>query len=128
MKKILITASAFGALAVMLGAFAAHGLSKVVDHHSIEIFNKGVTYQFYHVFAIIACALLYHLTLQKRLIIDARLFVAGICCFSGSLYLLALKDLLALNTVIIGPITPLGGLFFVAGWILFLSGVVKIKG
>ncbi len=128
MKKILITASAFGALAVMLGAFAAHGLSKVVDHHSIEIFNKGVTYQFYHVFAIIACALLYHLTLQKRFIIAARLFVAGICCFSGSLYLLAFKDLLALNTVIIGPITPLGGLFFVAGWILFLSGVVKIKG
>lgn len=127
MKRILITASAFGILAVLMGAFGAHSIRGIVDAHSIEIFNKGVQYQFYHVFAIIACALLFHLTRQKRFIVAARLFVAGICCFSGSLYLLAVKDLLAINTVILGPITPLGGVFFIAGWCLLMSGVIKLK-
>ena len=84
-KRIILTATFFGALAVMLGAFGAHALKKIIDSYGLEIWQKGVEYQFYHTFA-----LLYLSTFARyknKLIGFAFLFfVAGIILFSGSLY------------------------------------------
>ena len=107
-----------GALAVAIGAFGAHGLKGLVDPYYVEIFNKGVTYQFYHVFALVACHLLASQKPSRMIKWAFWMFFSGIIGFSGSLYLLALSPILAIPTSIIGPITPIGGLLFITGWVL----------
>ena len=104
-----------GALSVMLGAFAAHGLKNIAEEQTITIFNKGVQYQFYHVIALLFLS--YFKADVKAIRLSYYLFTMGIVFFSGSLYLLACADLLGItNFAYIGPITPLGGLLFIAGW------------
>jgi uncharacterized membrane protein YgdD (TMEM256/DUF423 family) len=115
-RRIITTASIFGLLAVISGAFAAHGLKQYLSASQLEIWHTGVQYQFYHVFA-----LLFLSTFARpnnRLTSAAYyLFTFGIICFSGSLYLLACRDLLGWDWLIVmGPITPIGGLMFIAGW------------
>ena len=123
-KRIILTASFFGALAVVLGAFGAHSLKKVLEPESLAIWQKGVEYQFYHTFA-----LLYLSTFARykhKLIGFAFiLFTLGILLFSGSLYLLAVKHAYHVTFAsILGPITPIGGLCFISGWIcLFLAAL-----
>ena len=123
-KRIILTAAFFGALAVVLGAFGAHSLKKLVTPESLVIWQKGVEYQFYHTFA-----LLYLSTFGKfkHKLIDFAfiLFTMGIILFSGSLYFLALKDAYNLSlAAVLGPITPIGGLCFISGWIcLFLTAL-----
>lgn len=127
-KRLLIIAAISGMLAVVFGAMAAHKLKELITPYQIDIFQKGVTYQFYHTFAIIASALLFDRFGNKQFYTSGILFLTGIFCFSGSLYLLALNDFLAISTKIIGPITPIGGLVFISGWLVFLNGVLKTKG
>lgn len=123
-KRIILTAAFFGALAVALGAFGAHGLKQIVLPEALVTWQKGVEYQFYHTFA-----LLYLSTFARykhKLIYFAYLFFTfGILLFSGSLYILALKDTYHLSFArFAGPITPMGGLCFIAGWIsLFLAAL-----
>ncbi|MEO8147290.1 MAG: DUF423 domain-containing protein [Bacteroidia bacterium] len=135
-KRLLLAASVLGFMAVALGALGAHKLKEIISATNLDIFEKGVTYQFYHVSAMIAAAILLHLYGNKRFYHAGMFFFAGIICFSGSLYLLALRDVYVtganqfsdiIPTVIIGPITPIGGLLFLTGWVLLLSGVLKIK-
>lgn len=126
-KRIILTASSFGVLAVVLGAFGAHTLKNVVDTYSLSIWQKGVEYQFYHTFA-----LLYLSTFARyknKLISLAYIFfTAGIFLFSGSLYLLALKDVYTANIAqILGPITPVGGLCFIIGWVCLFLAALKDK-
>jgi len=113
------------ALAVILGAFAAHGLKNILDEHSLEIFNKGVYYQVIHSLGIVLSALLLKDSVRAKLV--RNLFVAGIICFSGSLYLLAFSS--HLNQIVLkiaGPITPIGGLFFVVSWIALVRAYRKL--
>ncbi len=117
-KKFLFFAAVLGAVSVGLGAFGAHGLTDLIDEHSMRIYEKGITYQFYHVFALIACSLLYGNKPSKMIRWAYWMFFVGIICFSGSLYVLATTSLTNLSTAIIGPITPIGGLLFITGWIL----------
>ncbi len=117
-KIILITSGVFGGLSVLLGAFAAHGLKKIISPEMIAVFKTGVDYQFYHTFAIALVGL--SLFVQggepgKWLVWAFVTFGLGIVLFSGSLYLLALTQLKFL-----GPITPLGGLCFLLGWLCFI--------
>ncbi|KQB99005.1 DUF423 domain-containing protein [Pedobacter sp. Hv1] len=125
-KRIILTAALFGALAVVLGAFGAHSLKTLISSSSLEIWQKGVEYQFYHVFA-----LLYLSTFARyknKLIGFAFVFFTlGIVLFSGSLYILALKDAYHLSVQFIGPITPLGGLCFILGWISLFLAALKDK-
>ncbi len=117
-KQIIITAAVLGALAVILGAFGAHGLKAYLQPQQIEIWNKGVQYHFYHVFALLFLATL---TLTKSNLIFASYwcFTLGILFFSGSLYLLSCREALKWDWLkIMGPITPVGGLLFIAGWVL----------
>lgn len=116
-----------GALAVGIGAFGAHGLKPHLTDYQIAIFEKGVQYQFIHVLALLAVGLwLQQKPANAWLTRAGWLFVAGIVGFSGSLYLLACRDLLAFPVAWAGPITPLGGLCFLAGW-LFLYQAARAK-
>ena len=116
-KIILITSGVFGGLSVLLGAFAAHGLKKIISPEMIAVFKTGVDYQFYHTFAIalVGLSLLVQGTEPGKWLVWAfAAFAVGIILFSGSLYMLALTQL-----KFFGPITPLGGLFFIVGWVCF---------
>lgn len=121
-------AATFGALAVILGAFGAHALKERLDAYSLEIFNKGVQYQFYHVIALFAVVFLADKMQTKTLSFAGWFFTAGILFFSGSLYLLATRSLLGTDglTPILGPVTPLGGLCFIIGWVLLLISFTKL--
>ncbi len=117
MKTQLILTAILGAIGVAFGAMGAHVLSSKISEHQIEIWNTGVKYQMIHVL------LLFILLLNasaKQYQLPVNFIFFGILFFSGSLYLLALKDLLSLQsfTKFIGPITPIGGLCFIIGWVL----------
>jgi uncharacterized membrane protein YgdD (TMEM256/DUF423 family) len=125
-KGFLITACVFGALSVALGAFAAHGLKSYISNNAIAIFETGVRYQFYHVFALIATAILYREF--PRVKYAGWLFIIGMILFSGSLYMLAIvQGMVQPGFKWLGPITPVGGMFFIAGWIWMLVVLVRKK-
>lgn len=116
LRPALVLGALFALLAVMAGAFGAHGLRGVIDERGLEVFQTAVTYQIYHSLALILVATLPIAGLSRRLLgIAAGFFVAGILLFSGSLYLLVLTDLRWM-----GPVTPVGGIGFMVGWILVL--------
>lgn len=117
-----------GALAVGIGAFGAHGLKPHLSEYQITIFEKGVQYQFFHVLALLAVGILLQQSPQNLWLKRAGwLFVAGIIGFSGSLYLLACRDLLAFPVGWAGPVTPLGGLCFLAAWVILGVSVSRNK-
>jgi len=123
MQKLLIIAGISGAVAVILGAFGAHGLSPHLNDSQLNTFDIASKYHFYHTLAILGMLGLYSKVVKKRFIKWAGYaFGIGIILFSGSLYLLACKDILQLGTFtkIIGPITPIGGFVFILGWIMLI--------
>ncbi len=125
-RWFLVTAALIGALSVALGAFAAHGLKQVVPAESVAIFETGVRYQFYHAFALLAVAILYEKYPGRLLQWAGYCFQIGIILFSGSLYALtALKAAETVGISKIGLITPFGGLFFIAGWILMVIAFIR---
>jgi uncharacterized membrane protein YgdD (TMEM256/DUF423 family) len=124
-RKIVIIASIFGLLAVIIGAFGAHALKKIVTLEMLSVWQTGVQYQFYHTFALLFLSSLSGIK-PKLIKLSYQFFVSGIILFSGSLYLLALKDYLELPWInYLGPITPIGGLFFILGWATLLIGAIK---
>ena len=125
-KRFLKTAALFGVFSVALGAFAAHSLKQYISDYAVSIFETGVRYQFYHVFALLACGILYKEFRNKFIRGAGKLFIAGIILFSGSLYVLAfIKDAVTPGYDWVGAITPLGGLCFIGGWICLFLGMYK---
>jgi len=124
-KGFLKTAALLGALAVILGAFAAHGLKKVYTPDNLQVFETAVRYQFYHVFALMAAGILYASFPGKLLAWAGKLFITGIIIFSGSLYVLCYVKYSEMSLNWIGAITPLGGVCFIAGWALVFTAVLK---
>lgn len=125
-KGFIKIAALLGALAVALGAFGAHGLKKLVPIDTVSTFETGVRYQMYHVFALLLVGMMYSNGSQKNLRAAGYCFLAGMLLFSGSLYLLtALKATETVGLNGIGIITPFGGVFFIAGWLLMLVGFRK---
>lgn len=127
-KGFLRTAAVLGALAVTLGAFGAHGLKKIVPPETVSTFETGVRYQFYHTFALLIIAILFEKFPHRNIRYAGICFITGIVLFSGSLY--ALTFLQATNTVGlrgIGAVTPIGGLFFIVGWIFLFLGLGNKK-
>lgn len=124
-RRIILTASFFGAVAVILGAFGAHGLKNILSADAMSIWTKGTEYQFYHTFALLFLSTFARFR-TKLVDISYFCFTAGIVLFSGSLYLLATREISHLTFVnIIGPITPLGGLLLVAGWVFLFFAALK---
>ncbi|MCO6462001.1 MAG: DUF423 domain-containing protein [Saprospiraceae bacterium] len=126
MKFTISAAGIMGVLAVILGAFGAHGLKPVITPDALDAYRTGVSYQFFHVFAIIACGILYQITGKKGFLLAAKLFIIGIILFSGSIYLLTTREITGLSGIgFLGPITPLGGLTFIAGWCTVIYSALK---
>lgn len=126
-KRIILTAAFFGFWAVVLGAFGAHGLEGKISEHYLDTWETAVDYQFYH-----TVALLFLATFSRAKNYLIRLsfisFVAGILLFSGSLYLLSTHSLTGfLKPAILGPVTPIGGLFFLVGWVGLFVATLKNK-
>jgi uncharacterized membrane protein YgdD (TMEM256/DUF423 family) len=125
-KRIIITAAIFGALAVILGAFGAHSLKKIISESQLDIWHTAVQYHFYHTFALLFLSTFGRFK-SNIINFSAWCFVAGIIFFSGSLYLLSLNSVLNLNANLLGPITPIGGLFFILGWLSLFLAAIKDK-
>lgn len=115
---MLFFAAILAGLAVVLGAFGAHGLKAILAPDRLAIYETAVRYQFYHALAIFLAGLLQRLSPNSWIPRAAWFFIIGIFFFSGSIYLLACRDVLGIqNWVWLGPVTPLGGLMFIAGWL-----------
>lgn len=110
-------AAALLALAVMLGAFGAHGLRDRLDAYSMEVYQKAVFYHFIHALGLLIVSLAPR---TANLVWVNILLLAGILIFSGSLYVLAITGVRTL-----GAITPLGGLSFIAAWLLLAWSLRK---
>ncbi len=120
-KLFLVLGSVNAMLAVMLGAFGAHGLKKMLTPDLLAVFVTGVQYHFYHALGLLAVGLIaIHLPGSIQLKLSGWLMVAGIIVFSGSLYLLALTGIRWL-----GAITPIGGVCFILAWAMLALAVYK---
>ncbi|MGJ1432833.1 DUF423 domain-containing protein [Sphingobacterium spiritivorum] len=123
-KQIILTASFFGLIAVALGAFGAHGLEGKISEYHIGTWKTANQYHFYHTFA-----LLFLSTFSRAKNTSIRVaffaFTIGILLFSGSLYILSVREITGFgNPRILGPITPLGGLSYMIGWVgLFVAAL-----
>ncbi len=127
-KTYLSAAALLGALAVALGAFGAHGLKQIVPPETVTTFETGVRYQVYHTLALLFVAILFERFPNKWLRWSGACYLIGILLFSGSLYLMTIlkaTDKVGLGGL--GIITPIGGLFFIAGWLLLFAGVAGKK-
>lgn len=125
-KFFLIIGTLLAGLSVALGAFGAHGLKKIVSSETVATFQTGVHYQRYHALALILVGVLAERVSGNYLNYAGFLFLAAIVLFSGSLYLIVLFH--AINKIVPTPlniITPVGGLLFIAGWVLLLIGIIK---
>ncbi|MFL5730241.1 MAG: DUF423 domain-containing protein [Cytophagaceae bacterium] len=123
-KLFLLAGSLSGALSVMIGAFGAHALkAKLVANGRLDVFETAVKYQFYHSLALLILGILIFLKFEDKLMDYAGYsFMAGIVIFSGSLYILCLS-----NVGKWGAVTPIGGLFLIAGWLLIFWGILNYK-
>lgn len=116
-RTIFSTGIVFGVLAVLLGAFGAHGLEKLVDANAIQTFETGVKYQMYHALLLIILGSTTILPEKSKKLIY-YIIVAGILLFSFSIYLLATNSLTSFDFKTIGFVTPIGGLLLISGWLL----------
>lgn len=128
-RRFLLLATLSGFFAVALGAFGAHILKKILTPDEIQIFEIGVRYQFYHTAALFFSAFLSRYVGHRWTDIAGWLFVVGIFFFSGSLYFLALTEAFQLHslTAILGPMTPIGGVLFMGGWLALFRAAFDYK-
>ncbi|MEW2920324.1 DUF423 domain-containing protein [Muricauda sp. ANG21] len=116
-RTILLVATVLGLMAIILGAFGAHGLKKLVDAEAVDTFETGVRYQMYHALFLLFLGIWNGLerVMKKRVF---SMVLVGVILFSFSIYLLALNSLTAFDFKIIGFLTPIGGVFLILGWFL----------
>lgn len=120
MQKLFLTLGSIAmALAVALGAFGAHGLKNMLTEEMLEIFETGIRYHFYHAIGLLILGLIAHYLPDSALVKwSGWLMLGGILIFSGSLYILSISGIRWL-----GAITPIGGLCFIAAWLLLAVAV-----
>jgi uncharacterized membrane protein YgdD (TMEM256/DUF423 family) len=124
-KKIISTAAIFGMIAIIIGAFGAHALKKVLSIEALSTFETGVKYQMYHALFLVLIGTLNELS-QKAKKIIYNLVVFGVLFFSGSIYLLATNSLTSFDFKVIGFTTPIGGLLLILAWgVLFFNFIKK---
>lgn len=129
LKRFTVAAAIFGGLGVLSGAFGAHGLEKITqDEKILHGYQTAVQYQVYHALALLAAAILAEKFPGKWIKWAGNFFIAGIILFSGSLYLLTFLKIQESNAVkFVGPVTPLGGVFFILGWLFILIAALNRK-
>jgi uncharacterized membrane protein YgdD (TMEM256/DUF423 family) len=121
-RWVLVAGAGFAMLAVMTGAFAAHGLKQVLDAYSLGAIETAARYQMYHALALLIVGVISAVPLisPRWLKLAAIAFILGIVLFSGSLYLLAFSGIKWL-----GAVTPLGGVAFILGWLALIVAALK---
>ncbi len=126
-KPILLKGAILGTIAVVLGALGAHALKNILTLDQLSSFETGVKYQMYHAILLVILSLMVKSTSSKYLLIAVNLIFLGVILFSGSIYLLTLKNILGIEFLkFAGPITPIGGILIVVGWfLLILEGLKK---
>lgn len=125
-RKVIVIGALLGALGVCLGAYGAHGLKNIVTESQVATFEIGVRYQMYHAFFLLFLGICSFITDRTKKTITI-LVLLGIFFFSGSIYVLTLKDLININTAFIGPITPIGGLLLISAWVTMAIKVFKSR-
>lgn len=125
-KRLLITGAVLGIVGIILGAFAAHGLQKLVDTDAIKSFETGVRYQIYHAFFLLILGGTSFVSLKLKKTIF-YLVIIGVIFFSGSIYGLATNTLSAFDFKTIALITPVGGLLLIVAWVMLLIGIIRNK-
>jgi uncharacterized membrane protein YgdD (TMEM256/DUF423 family) len=120
-RSVLLTGIFIAGLGVAIGAFGAHSLKAILmANQRADTFELAVRYQFYHAFALLITGLLMQVFPSAKLKYAAVFFITGIVFFSGSLYVLSLTGI-----TVLGAVTPIGGVFFILGWIFLFLGVYK---
>lgn len=117
-RNTLAWAAGFAGFAVILGALGAHALKDLLSASSLESFKTGVRYQMWHALALAFSSLIPKETISLRWV--KILWIMGIFLFSGSIFLLSTGPIFELNFRFLGPVTPLGGLLLISGWIVLL--------
>lgn len=112
--NLLLLGSISACFVIILGAFGAHGLKNILDQYATSIYNKAVLYHMFHTIGILVLGLIEKVQPDINLSLAGLSFIMGIFLFSGSLYLLAVTSYKSL-----GVVTPIGGVLFIIGWILF---------
>ncbi|WP_396187796.1 DUF423 domain-containing protein [Flavobacterium sp.] len=125
-KKILVVAAVFGFLAIILGAFGAHALKKVLTLDQLTSFETGVKYQMYHALFLLFVGTTSLLTIKDKEFIFYFTLI-GVLFFSGSIYLLTTSSITGIKSKILGPITPIGGLFLIAAWGMLIYKLLTKK-
>ncbi len=125
-KKITTTAVILGIIAIILGAFGAHALKKVLSQEQLATFETGVRYQMYHALFLLFISLIADLSKKAKSTIY-NLVLAGVLLFSGSIYLLATNDLTSFNFKTIGFVTPIGGFLLISAWGILLLTILRTK-
>jgi uncharacterized membrane protein YgdD (TMEM256/DUF423 family) len=125
-KTIFVMACVLGLLAVVLGAFGAHGLQRLVEAKSVTSFETGVRYQMYHAFLLFVLGLLPGVFERIKRIVF-YLVIVGVTLFSFSIYLLAINSLFDFDFKVIAFITPIGGALLIAAWVILGVGIYKSK-
>lgn len=121
-RKFLVTGCLFLALAVLIGAFGAHGLKNIVTPEKLLTFETGVRYHFYHGFGLVMVAMAQQLFPEIRLNASFYAFTVGILLFSFNCYFYVLSGI-----KVFAMIVPVGGLLFVIGWALFAWKALKLR-
>lgn len=125
-KRILISAAALAIVAIVLGAFGAHKLKELLTLQQLTSFETGVRYQMYHALLLL---FLGHFSgiadATKKKVFYIIMF--GVLFFSGSIYLLTTRSLWGVELSFLGPITPIGGLLLITGWVILLRSFINIK-
>jgi uncharacterized membrane protein YgdD (TMEM256/DUF423 family) len=127
----LFVSAISGLLSVVLGAFGAHGLKKVVSPDMLAAYQTGVQYQFIHTLVLLAIAILLltsatNSAVVKKLKLSANLMIIGTLLFSGSLYTMTFMSVAGGFPTWIGPITPIGGLTLIMAWILLAAAAYRL--
>jgi uncharacterized membrane protein YgdD (TMEM256/DUF423 family) len=116
----LVAGAVLGLLAVAAGAFGAHALRDLLTEELAQVYGTAAQYHFYHAIALVAVGLLARERPMLLLHAAGACFLLGVAFFSGSLYGLALSGFRPL-----GMITPVGGVFFMLGWLLLAAGGLR---
>ena len=122
---MLILGSVFGLFAVIIGAFAAHGLKPKISSEALQSFETGVRYQMYHALLLLFLGDLKIVSEKSKKIVFYLVFI-GVFLFSGSIYALATNALTGFDFKIIGFLTPIGGLLLILSWLVLFINFIKI--
>lgn len=116
-------------MAIVLGAFGAHGLKELIAPERLESFEVGVRYQIYHALGLLLLAALYKTELHRTMRWSATLMLIGTLLFSCSIYLLACRSLIGIDslTSVLGPVTPLGGMLLIGSWVVLMVGILRTR-